>query len=86
MAKKVELRYKPKDFESYRNSKEVRALLKEEADKVKAAADAIASGKYEVKVSSLPDRAYAVVKATTKHACASNARHNTLLKALKGGR
>ena len=85
MAKKVELKYNPQDFDKLRNSKPVKALLKEEADKVKAAADAIASGKYEVKVDSGPKRAYAVVKTTDAKSRASNAKHNTLLKALRGG-
>lgn len=85
MAKKVEIRFKPQDFNSFRNSKEMQALLGKLGEQVKSRADAIGSGKYEVVVNPGETRASVTIRAKDAKSRASNAKHNTLLKALRGG-
>lgn len=85
MAKGVKVTFNPKDFDAFRNSSEMQALLSELGEQVKDRANAYGSGKYEVDTKPGKKRASTRVKTTDAKSRASNAKHNSLLKALLGG-
>lgn len=69
-----------------RNSKEVQQYILERAERIKAKADSIGSGKYVADVQPGRTRAHSMVKTTDAKSMASNAKHNTLLKSIDAGR
>lgn len=69
-----------------RNSEEVQQYILERAERIKAKADSIGSGKYIADVQPGRTRAHAMVKTTDAKSMASNAKHNTLLKSIDAGR
>jgi hypothetical protein len=68
------------------NSSAVQGELLKRAEKIKASADGMGSGKYAADVRPGKNRAHAMVKTTDFKSMASNAKHNTLLKSLDAGR
>jgi hypothetical protein len=68
------------------NSPQVQKELLRRANLIKANADSVGSGKYTADVQPGKNRAHALVKTTDAVSCASNAKHNTLLKSLDAGR
>lgn len=68
------------------NSQAVMDDLLSRAETIKATADGMGSGKYVADVRKGQNRAHAMVKTTDAISCASNAKHNTLLKSLDSGR
>lgn len=62
--------------------------LESRGSRIKARADSMGSAEYEqnTRPGYRGGRPYVVVAANTKHAKASNAKHNTLLKSLDAGR
>ena len=69
-----------------RNSEEVQQYILERAERIKAKADSIGSGKYIADVQPGRTRAHGMVKTTDAKSMASNAKHNTLLKSIDAGR
>lgn len=69
-----------------RNSEEVQQYILERAERIKAKADSIGSGKYVADVQPGRTRAHAMVKTTDAKSMASNIKHNTLLKSIDAGR
>ena len=68
------------------NCAEVQADLLKRAQRIKSRADSMGSGVYEADVRPGKTRAHAMVKTTDARSCASNAKHNSLLKSLDAGR
>jgi len=64
------------------NSPAMQADLLSRATSIKARADGMGSGVYAADVQAGRNRAHAMVKTTDALSMASNAKHNTLLKAL----
>lgn len=60
----------------------MQATLSSEANTIRARADSMANAKYGVKVTVGAVRARGIVYTSDRHAMYSNAKHNTLLKAL----
>ena len=69
-----------------RNSQEVQDFILERAERIKANAESIGSGKYVADVQPGKKRAHAMVKTTDAKSMASNMKHNTLLKSINAGR
>lgn len=68
------------------NSAGVQAVLSEKVDAVIAAADSMGSARYAGNVQPGRTRAHGIVYTPSHHAIASNARHNSLLRALGAAR
>lgn len=68
------------------NSTPVQGELLKRAEKIKARADGIGSGKYSADVQPGKNRAHAMVKTTDIISKRSNAKHNTLLKSMDAGK
>lgn len=75
-------------IEAVLSSAGVTADLKRRGDAIKARADSMGSATYEVhtRPGRKGGRLYVVVAANSAHAINSNAKHNTLVKALSAGR
>lgn len=68
------------------NSTAVQGELLKRAEKIKARADGMGSGKYTADVQPGKNRAHAMVKTTDFISKKSNAKHNTLLKSMDAGK
>lgn len=68
------------------NSPEIQAELLRRANRIREAADGMGSGVYAADVKPGKSRAHAMVKTTDFKSMASNAKHNTLLKAWNAGK
>lgn len=66
------------------NSAGVQAFLLEQASAIRQRADSIGSGKYKADVQAGQNRAHARVSTTDIESMASNRKHNTLLKCMRG--
>lgn len=88
MAKKVKVVMSDAGSRALLNSEGVQADLLARAERIKARADSVASGKYEADVQPGKTRAHAMVKTPSGdfRTMASQAKHNTLLKSLDAGR
>ena len=86
MARGVKVRMNPAGARELMNSPEVQQDLLSRAERIKAKADSIGSGKYKADVQGGKNRAHAMVKTTDIVSRASNRKHNTLLKSLDAGR
>lgn len=85
---KVKVRMNRQGCIALRNSSEVQADLLERAQRIKARADSMGSGRYEADVQPGKTRAHAMVKTPRGdfRTMASQAKHNTLLKSMDAGR
>lgn len=88
MAKNVRVKMNSAGAKALMNSPEIQADLLKRANRIKAAADGMASGKYEADVQPGKVRAHAMVKTPNGdfRTMASQRKHNTLLKSLDAGR
>lgn len=88
MAKNVRVKMNSAGAIAIMNSREMQADLLERANRIKEAADGMASEKYEADVQPGKTRAHAMVKtpAGDFRTMASQRKHNTLLKSLDAGR
>ena len=68
------------------NGSAVQGDLLRRAEKIKASADGMGSGKYAADVRPGKNRAHAMVKTTDFISKKSNAKHNTLLKSINAGK
>lgn len=68
------------------NSPEIQAELLRRAERIREAANGMGSGVYEADVKPGKNRAHAMVKTTDFISMKSNAKHNTLLKAMNAGK
>ena len=68
------------------NGSAVQGDLLRRAEKIKASADGMGSGKYAADVRPGKNRAHAMVKTTDFISKKSNAKHNTLLKSMDAGK
>lgn len=68
------------------NSEEIQWDLYDRAQRIRAKADSVGSGKYKADVRPGKNRAHAMVKTTDIVSMASNRKHNTLVKSLDAGR
>lgn len=84
----VRVRFVPKasSARSIMNSSGVQSVLSEKVDAVVAAADSMGSASYAGNVQPGRTRAHGIVYTPSHHAIASNARHNSLLRALGAAR
>lgn len=82
------VRYKPSAAAKRKilNSPACVAMVDQHAQRVKAAADAMGGATYAADTRPGRVRAHGIVYTPSEHAIRSNAKHNTLLKALYGGR
>lgn len=85
---KVKVRMNPAGAREVLNSSGVQQDLLARAERIKARADSMASGKYEADVQPGKNRAHAMVKTPKGDfaTMASQAKHNTLLKSMDAGR
>lgn len=67
------------------NSQGTQAVLNQKVQAVKAAADSMGSASYAGDVQPGKNRAHGIVYTPSLHAMRSNAKHNSLLKALNSG-
>lgn len=88
MAKKVKVVMNASGSVSLMNSAEMQADLLGRAERIKAHADSMGSGKYIADVQPGRTRAHAMVKTPEKdfRAMASQRKHNSLLKSMDAGR
>lgn len=85
---KVKVMINSAGAKSLLNSSEVQADLLKRAERIRARADGMGSGRYEADVRPGKNRAHAMVKTPQGDfkTMASQAKHNTLLKSLDAGR
>lgn len=85
---KVKVMINSAGAKSLLNSSEVQADLLKRAERIRARADGMGSGRYEADVRPGKNRAHAMVKTQQGDfkTMASQAKHNTLLKSLDAGR
>lgn len=86
MARGVRYRPSRRAAKKIMNAPIVQEALWIEGGAVKSAADGIGEAKYGLKVERGSGRAHAFVYTPSKHAINSNAKYNSLLKALKSRR
>lgn len=88
MASNIKVKMNSAGAKAVLNSAGVQSDLLARANRIKATADGMASGKYEADVQPGKTRAHAMVKtpAGDFRTMASQRKHNTLLKSLDAGR
>lgn len=84
----VKVKYKPNRSARRQilNSEAAVDAVARRAERVKAAADSMGGATYAHDARPGKNRAHAIVYTPSRHAMYSNAKHNTLLKALSGTR
>ena len=83
MAKTCEFKWNKSAARQIMNSGEAQAVILQRANGVKRIADSIGSATYAANVQAGKNRAHAIVYTPSKHAVRSNAKHKSLIKALK---
>lgn len=83
---KVKVKMNTAGARAVMNSSEVQADLLDRANRIKARADSVGSGSYDSDVQAGKNRAHAMVKTRDIKSKVSNAKNNTLIKALDAGR
>lgn len=83
MARTCEFKWNKSAAPQIMNSGETQAVILQRANGVKRIADSIGSATYAANVQAGKTRAHAIVYTPSNHAIYSNAKHKSLIKALK---